>query len=81
MGDGLPRWLSGKESTSNAEDVGSFPRFGRFPGGGSGNSCQHSCLVNHINEGAWQAAVHGWQRVRHDLATELACTCDTKVES
>ena len=32
----LPKWLSGKESTCNAGDVGSIPESGRFPGGGHG---------------------------------------------
>ena len=39
----------GKESTCNAEDtgeVGSVPGWGRFPGGGHGNSLQYSCLEN-----------------------------------
>ena len=33
----LPRWLSGKESSANAGDVGSIPGSERFPGGGHGN--------------------------------------------
>ena len=33
----LPRWLSGKEFTCNAEDVGSIPRLGRAPAEGNGN--------------------------------------------
>ena len=32
----LPKWLSGKESTCNAGDVGSIPESGRFAGGGHG---------------------------------------------
>ena len=28
---GLPRWLSGKESTCNAGDSGLIPKAGRFP--------------------------------------------------
>ena len=43
---GLPRWLSGKESTCNAGDVagavGSIPGSGRSPGGGNGN---HSSIL------------------------------------
>ena len=34
---GLPQWLSGKESTCNAEDTGSIPGSGRSPGGGHGH--------------------------------------------
>ena len=32
----LRKWLSGKESTYNAGDVGSIPELGRFAGGGHG---------------------------------------------
>ena len=32
---GLPRWLSGKESASNGEDLGLIPWFGRSPGEGN----------------------------------------------
>ena len=38
--NGFPRWLSGKESTCNAEDVGSVPALGRSPGKGNGNPFQ-----------------------------------------
>ena len=41
---GLPWWLSSKESTWNAGDTGSIPGSRRFPGGGSGNPLQYSCL-------------------------------------
>ena len=33
---GIPKWLSGKESTCNA-DVGSIPELGRSPVEGNGN--------------------------------------------
>ena len=39
--DGLPQWLSGKESACNAGatgSTGSTPGWGRPPGGGHGNS-------------------------------------------
>ena len=38
---GLPRWLSGKESTCQAADVGSIPGSGRSVGEGKGNSLQY----------------------------------------
>ena len=44
--EGLPSWLSGKESASNAGatgDAGSNPRSRRSPGGGNGNPFQYSC--------------------------------------
>ena len=34
---GLPRWLSGKESACNAEDMSSIPEWGRSPGEENGN--------------------------------------------
>ena len=59
MNCGLPRYLSGKESTCNAGDMGTIPRLGRSPGEGNGNSLQYSCLGNPMDRGAWQATVHG----------------------
>ena len=44
MNCGLPRYLSGKESTCNAGDMGTIPGLGRYPGEGNGNSLQYSCL-------------------------------------
>ena len=47
--DGLPWWLSGKESFYDTEDAGdpdSIPGLGRSPGGGHGNAFQYSCLEN-----------------------------------
>ena len=38
---------------------------------GNGNPLQYSCLENPMDRGAWQAAVHGVSRVRHDW---VACT-------
>ena len=37
-------WLSGKESTCDAVDVGWSLGLGRSPGGGNGNTLQYSCL-------------------------------------
>ena len=53
---GLPRWLSGKESTCQAEDAGdtdSIPVSGRFPEEGNGNPLQYSCLENPMDGEAW----------------------------
>ena len=41
---GLPWWLSGKESASNAGDQASIPESERSPGEGNGNLLQYSCL-------------------------------------
>ena len=59
---GLPRWLSGKESTCNAidtGDTGSVPGSGRSPGEGNGNPLQYFCLENPMDGGAWRAIDHG----------------------
>ena len=42
-----------------AEDAGSIPRSGRFPGGGNDNPLQYSCLENPMDRGAWWTIVHG----------------------
>ena len=63
---GLPRWLSGKESSCNEGNVGSVPRSGRSPGEWNGNPLQHCCWENSMDRGAWLATVHAVQRVGHD---------------
>ena len=64
---GVPWWLSGKESTCHAEDVGSIPGSGKSPGEGNGNPLQYSCLEDPMDRGAWWATVHGvtksWTRL------------------
>ena len=58
---GLPRWLSGKESTCNAADTGdavSVPRWGWSPGVGNGNPLQYTCLEDPMDKGAWWATIH-----------------------
>ena len=42
----FPHSSDGKESACNAEDLGSIPGSGRFPGEGNGNPLQYSCLEN-----------------------------------
>ena len=64
---GLPRRLSGKESTCQAGDTGSASGSGRSPGGGNGNPLPYSCLENPMNRGTWWATVHrvtnNWTRL------------------
>ena len=48
-----------EESDCNAGDLGWIPGSGRFPGEGSGNPLQYSCLGNPMDRGAWRATVHG----------------------
>ena len=72
MPEGLLRWLRGKETACDAEDAGdpgSITGLGRSPEGGHGNPLQYSCLENPMDRRAWQAAVHGVSRVKHDLMT------------
>ena len=56
---GLPRWLSGKESTCQAGEAGLIPGWGRCPGEENGNPLQWVVLGNPVRRGAWQAAVNG----------------------
>ena len=50
--NGLPWWLSGKESTppTNARDLGSILESARPPGEGNGNPLQYFCLGNFMNQ-------------------------------
>ena len=63
----FPNGLDDKESTCSAEDAGSIPELGRFPGEGNGNPFQYSCLEHPMNRGARWATVHGvaksWTRL------------------
>ena len=59
---GFPRWLSGKDSTSQSEHAGSvgwIPGLGRTLGEGNGYPLQYSCLEDSMDQGAWQATVYG----------------------
>ena len=50
---------AGKESACNAGDLGSILGLGRSPGEGNGSPLQYSGLENSMDNGAWQATVHG----------------------
>ena len=58
----------GKESARSAEDPGSITGSGRFPGEGTGNPVQHSCLENSMDREAWWATVHGFAKSRTRLS-------------
>ena len=60
-GEGLPKWLSGKESACQVGDTDSIPGSGRFPGEGNGNPLQYSCQGNPMDRGvgAGGVTVHG----------------------
>ena len=67
---GLPWWLSGKESTCKAGNLGSIPGLGKSPGEKNGNLLQYSCLGNPMDTGAWGFTVHGaakiWTRLNNN---------------
>ena len=65
---GFPGGSVVKKLLANAGDAGeSIPGSGRSPEGGHGNPLQYSCLEKPMDRGAWQAAFHKAQGVRHDL--------------
>ena len=66
----LSSWLSNKESTCNASDVGLNPGLGGSPREGNGNLLQYSCLGNPMDRGTWQATVHGVASDGRDLVTK-----------
>ena len=71
---GLPRWLSGKESTRSAGAVGavgSIPGLGRSARGGCGNLLQYSCLENPMGRGAWWATGHSAWGCKESDMTEV----------
>ena len=59
---GFPGGSLVKNLPANARDAGHtslIPGSGRSPGGGNGDPCQHFCLNNSMDRGAWRNAVHG----------------------
>ena len=53
-------------NAGDATDVGLIPGLGKCPGVGNDNLLQYSGLENPMGREAWQATVHGSQRVGHD---------------
>ena len=53
-------------NTGDIKDVCSIPGSGRSPGRGHSKPLQYSWLEKPKDRGAWQATIHGLQRVRHD---------------
>ena len=45
-----------------------------FPGEGSGNTLQYSCLENPMGRGAWQATVHGVTQL--DMTEQLSASSE-----
>ena len=68
----FPGGSDGKASVYIAEDLGSIPGLGRFPGEGNSNPLQDSCLGNPMDWGAWCTLLSmGLQRVGLQWATSL----------
>ena len=67
---GFPGGSEVKNPPANAGDMALIPASGRSPGEENGNPDQYSCLENPMDRGAWQAAVHGLQRVGRYLVIE-----------
>ena len=59
-----------KNPPANAGDLGSFPKSGRFPGGGHSNPLQYSCLEDPTDRGAWQITAHKVTKSRTQLSNE-----------
>ena len=73
---GLPWWLSGKESACDAGDMGdtgSIRGLGRSHGEGNGNPFQCSCLENTTDRAPGELQSVGLQRVGHNWS-DIACT-------
>ena len=49
-------------------DLGSISGSGRYPGEGNVNRLHYSCLENPMDEGAWQATVHGVPKSQTQLS-------------
>ena len=63
---GFPGGSVGKESVSNAGELGLISGSGRSLEEGNGNPLQYSCLENSMDRGVWRATVHGVARVGHN---------------
>ena len=69
----------GKESASNARDLGYIPGSGRSPGEVNGYLLQYSCLGNPMDRGAWWTIVNGaTKRVKPNSTINTICFCNGK---
>ena len=65
---GFPCGSDGKESACSVGDLGLVPGLGRSPEEGNGFALQYSGLVNSMDRGAWQTAVHEVAKSRTQLS-------------
>ena len=56
-------------------DAVSFPGSRRSSGGGNGYPLQYSCLENPLDQGTWQAMVHGVAKSWTQLRQPSTHTC------
>jgi len=72
-----PRWHSGKEPACQCRKrkIDSIPGLRRLLRIGNSNPLEYSWLGNPVDRGAWQATVHGSQRVGHAWACTHVCLC------
>ena len=54
-------------NAGDLRDAGLIPETGRSLGEGYGDPLQYSCLENSMAGGAWQATVHGSQRIKKKI--------------
>ena len=69
----MPSFPSGsvvKNPPANAGDTDWIPGSGRYPGEGSGNSFQYSCLGNPVDREAWWATIHGVAKSQTQLSDQ-----------
>ena len=71
----FPGGSAGKESASNAGDLGLISGLGRSPGGGHGNPPQYSCPKN-TNEQRSLAGYSPWDRKESDTTERLSTQMD-----
>ena len=64
---GLPWWLSGKESACQCRRCGLDPWVGKIPCKSKWQPTPYSCLENPMDRGAWKDAVHGFTKSQTHL--------------
>ena len=64
----LPGWLSRKEPSCNAGNLGSIPGSERSPGERNANPLQYYCLENPMDRGTSRATVHGVSKTQIRLS-------------
>ena len=69
---GFPDGSAVKNPSASAEDAGSIPGLGGFPGGGNGNPLRYSCLGNLMDREAWRATVHGAAKSHTHIVSKVS---------